>query len=184
MIPELHTERLILRPVQMADAEQVQQIFPQWEIVKYLNAKVPWPFPDDGVRAYYRDQSFPAIERGDEWHWTIRLKSAPDRIIGSLSLHRSDRINRGFWLAPPYHGQGLMTEAVAVTNDYWFDVLRFPVLRAPKAVLNTASRRISEKTGMRVISVYEGEYVSGTLMTEKWELTAEDWRRHRNPPPA
>ena len=38
-----------------------------------------------------------------------------------------------------------MTEAVIAVNDYWFDVLGFAVLRAPKAVLNVASRRISEK---------------------------------------
>ena len=25
--------------------KQVQRLFPQWEVVKYLNAVVPWPFP-------------------------------------------------------------------------------------------------------------------------------------------
>ena len=38
-----------------------------------------------------------------------------------------------------------MTEAVITVNDDWFDVLRFPVLRAPEAVANVASLRISEK---------------------------------------
>ena len=45
-----------------------------------------------------------------------------------------------------------MTEAVEAVTDYWFPVLGFPVLRVPKAVANTASRRISEKIGMRVVS--------------------------------
>ena len=48
-----------------------------------------------------------------------------------------------------------MTEAVSAVNDYWFDVLGFRVLRAPKAVENSASRRMSEKTGMRVIARQE-----------------------------
>lgn len=51
-------------------------------------------------------------------------------------------------------------------NDYWFDVLGFSVLRAPKAVANLASRRISEKTGMRVIATHERDYVSGRLLAE------------------
>jgi hypothetical protein len=36
-----------------------------------------------------------------------------------------------------------MTEACDAVTDYWFDVLREPVLRVPKAA-NGASRRISE----------------------------------------
>lgn len=179
MFAALETARLILRPVELADAEQAQQLFPQWEIVKYLNAKVPWPFPPDGVFHFYRDVSLPAIARGDEWHWTLRLPQDPDYLIGAISLHRDERVNRGFWLAPAWQRRGLMTEAVAVTNDYWFDVLGFRVLRVSKAVENIASRRISEKTGMRVIDTSESDYVCGRLASETWELTAEEWRARR-----
>ena len=82
MTPNLETSRLLLRPLKLADAEQVQLIFPQWEIVRYLTKQVPWPYPADGAVTYYRDFALPAIERGDEWHWTLRLKSEPERIIG------------------------------------------------------------------------------------------------------
>ena len=43
-----------------------------------------------------------------------------------------------------------MTEACEVVTEYWFSTPKFPVLRVPKAVANMASRRISEKEGMRV----------------------------------
>lgn len=72
-----------------------------------------------------------------------------------------------------------MTEAVSVVNDYWFDVLSFSVLRAPKAIANLASRRISEKTGMQVIATQERDYVSGRLRAEIWESTAQEWRNAR-----
>jgi RimJ/RimL family protein N-acetyltransferase len=48
-----------------------------------------------------------------------------------------------------------MSEAVEVVTDYWFSDLGFSVMRVPKAVVNTASRRISEKNGMRVVAVEE-----------------------------
>jgi [ribosomal protein S5]-alanine N-acetyltransferase len=179
MIPELHTDRLLLRPLQLADAEQTQRLFPHWEIVKYLNAIVPWPYPADGALVYYRDVSLPAIERGDEWHWTLRLKQSPDRHIGSIGLMKGRADNRGFWLGLPWHGQGLMTEAVIAANDFWFDVLGFPVLRAPKAIANSTSRRISEKTGMRVVATEERDFVSGKLPCEIWELTADEWHKAR-----
>jgi RimJ/RimL family protein N-acetyltransferase len=175
MYPALETKRLLLTPIEMADVDQVQQAFPQWEVVKYLNNRVPWPFPPDGVLNYRRDIAMPAIERGEEWHWSIRLKTNPDQIIGSIGVMQGEN-NRGFWLAPEWHGQGLMTEAVIAVNDYWFNVLGYPVLRAPKAVANTGSRRISEKTGMRVIATSESDYVSGRLPTETWEITAEEWQ--------
>jgi ribosomal-protein-alanine N-acetyltransferase len=174
----LQTDRLVLCPTELADAEQIQQLFPHWEIVKHLNARVPWPFPADGVLTHYREDKLPAIERGDEWHWTLRLKESPEQIIGAISLLKGDN-NRGFWIGSRWQGKGLMTEAVIAVNDYWFDVLKFPVLRAPKAIANTASRRISEKTGMRIIATGESDYVSGRLPTETWEITAQEWRAWR-----
>ena len=116
---------------------------------------------------------------GDEWHWTLRRKAAPDQLIGRIHLSRSEGNNRGFWILPEYRGQGLMTEAVVAVTNYWFDVLGFPVLRAPKAAANLGSRRISEKTGMRMVGVIEGDYVSGRLPGEIWEVTAEEWRAFR-----
>lgn len=136
----------------------------------------PWPYPQNQTLPRYRDVILPAIERGEEWHWTLRLKESPEFHIGKISLHRVESDNRGYWLGLPWQGQGLMTEAVAAVNDYWFDVLGFSVLRAPKAVANIASRRISEKTGMRMIATLERDYVSGRLPAELWEITAEEWR--------
>jgi len=180
--PPLETPRLWLRPLQLADAEQAQLLFPQWEVVRYLANQVPWPFPPDGVYTYYREVALPAVDRGDAWHWTLRLKTRPDRLIGAIALMKGEEINRGFWLGAPWHGQGLMTEACEAVTGFWFEALGFPLLRVPKAAVNTASRRISEKQGMRIVATEEREYVSGRLLTEVWEITAEEWRRLKKAP--
>jgi ribosomal-protein-alanine N-acetyltransferase len=179
MIQTLKTSRLILRPLELSDAGQIQVLFPQWEIVRYLSKVVPWPYPPDGALAYIRDQALPAMERGEEWHWSLRLKSAPERLIGCISLRREESKNRGFWMALPWQRQGLMTEAVEAVTDYWFNGLGFSVLRAPKAIVNVASRRISEKSGMHVVAVEEKDYVGGRLLSETWEINAEEWRARR-----
>jgi RimJ/RimL family protein N-acetyltransferase len=166
--------------MELSDAEQCQILFPHWEVVRYLTNKVPWPFPSDGSYRYIHDIALPAVERGEEWHWSLRLKVSPQRLIGRISLHTQINNNRGFWLGLPWHGQGLMTEACEAVTDHWFDELKFPVLRVPKAVPNIASRRISEKQGMRVVATEEREYVSGRFLTEIWEITAEEWRARRN----
>jgi RimJ/RimL family protein N-acetyltransferase len=166
MLPVLETERLVLQPVELVDAPRIEELFAHWEIVQHLNAKVPWPYPKGGAVENLRDHALPAMARGEE------------TIIGRMGLYLGEN-NRGFWMGMPWQGQGLMTEAVIAVTDYWFDVLGFPVLRVPKAVKNVGSRRISEKTGMRVVAVKESEYVSGRLRTEVWEITAEEWRAWR-----
>jgi RimJ/RimL family protein N-acetyltransferase len=180
LIPILQTSRLVLRPLELSDAPQAQALFPKWEIVRFLQKIVPWPYPPDGAYTWFREFALPAMARGEEWHWTLRLKSSPDSMIGCITLRSKDsNNNRGFWLGLPWQGQGLMTEACEAVTDYWFDVLKFPVLRAPKAVPNVASRRISEKTGMRMVAIEEHDYVSGRFPTEIWEITAEEWRARK-----
>ncbi|WP_460371702.1 GNAT family N-acetyltransferase [Pseudomonas sp. Tul1A2] len=178
-MPTLYTERLILRPLQLADAEAVQREFPRWDVVRYLNAAVPWPYPEDAALAYLRDIALPAVAAGKEWAWTIRLKSAPEQLIGKISLMDQTDNHRGFWLAPAWQGQGLMTEACAVVTDYWFNVLQRPLMRVPKAAPNIGSRKLSERAGMRLIRTDEGDFVGGRLPRELWEITREEWlERH------
>jgi [ribosomal protein S5]-alanine N-acetyltransferase len=178
-IPTLTTPRLILRPLELADADAIQNIFPQWEIVRFLASHVPWPYPADGALTYLRDTALPAMERGTEWHWSIRRKLAPERLIGAIGLMDEPGNNRGFWLDPAFQGQGLMTEACAAVTDYWFETLERSVLQAPKAIANVPSRRISERSGMRLIEKVEHDLVSGRLPAEIWEITREEWRRRR-----
>ncbi len=174
--PTLETARLLLRPLTLADADQAQLLFPHWEIVKHLNAKVPWPYPRDGARQFYEHVALPAMARGEHWTWSLFLKTDPGQLIGSISLIEGEHENRGFWLGLPWHGRGLMTEASDAVTDFWFNTLHRAVLRVPKAIANTASRRISEKQGMRVIAIVERDYVSGRQPAEVWEITAEEWR--------
>jgi RimJ/RimL family protein N-acetyltransferase len=180
MISTLETPRLLLKPLELGDAAEIQILFPQWEIVKFLNHKVPWPYPPDGALHYCRDMAIPAMERGEAWLWTIRLKTAPEAMIGFISLNRSADENRGFWMDPKWQGQGLMSEASDRVTDYWFNELGFPILRVPKAIANEPSRRISIKQGMRVVATGERDYVGGRLPSETWEITVEEWRARKH----
>jgi [ribosomal protein S5]-alanine N-acetyltransferase len=101
-------------------------------------------------------------------------------VIGTINLRTRENENRGFWLGLPWQGQGLMSEACEVVTDFWFDTLKFPVLRAPKAVVNCASRRISEKQGMRIVATEDRDYVSGRLLKPRgtWLLLVR-WLRCR-----
>lgn len=177
--PILETRRLLLRPLELADADAVQALFPRWEIVRFLNDRIPWPYPADGALTFIRDLALPAVAAGEAWHWSIRPRGEPGRLIGCINLSLGEEDNRGFWLDPAWQGQGLMSEAAEMVTDFWFGELGQETLRIPKAIANEASRRISVRSGMRVIATGESDYVGGRLPSETWELTREEWRARR-----
>lgn len=176
VIPPLETQRLWLRPLTIQDAGQIQERFPHWEIVRLMSAAIPWPYPPDGALTWCRDVALPQMACGDAWHWTVRLKDEPDEVVGVVSLMRTEDNNRGFWIGLEWQGHGLATEAAEAVTGFWFDVLKFSVLRVPKAVANLASRRVSEKLNMRIVATEERDHVSGRALDEIWEITADEWR--------
>lgn len=175
IIPTLYTRQLLLQPLTLADADAIQLRFAHWEVVRYLNAFVPWPYPQDGALSYLREVALPAMARGTEWHWTLRLLSHPDNVIGCISLMDEVDNNRGFWLSPPWQGQGLMSEACEAVDSFWFETLGRPMMRVPKAAPNVASRRISVRGGMRRVSSQEKNFVSGRFVCDLWEITRVRW---------
>lgn len=177
--PTLTTDRLLLKPLVAEDAKQIQTLYPRWEIVRYMVASVPWPYPENGAENYVNNVALPDMASGIAWFWTIRNREIPDKVMGLICLYDEEDNNRGFWLAPEYQGQGYMREASIAATVYWFNVLNKPVLRAPKAALNSRSQRISVTIGMRLIKTVKKEYVSGLLDSELWEITRDEWNARK-----
>ncbi|MBD2795103.1 GNAT family N-acetyltransferase [Xenorhabdus sp. 18] len=177
---DLETKRLLLKKLAYDDATQIQQKFPHWDIVKYLDSHaVPWPYPDNGAEYFVKKVALPAIQSGKSWVWSIRVKKQPDELIGVIGLYDKQDNNRGFWLSLEQQGQGLMREACEKVTDYWFHVLGQTVLRTQKAGINQRSKKISLAQGERLIKVEEKDYVSGKYDCEFWEITKEEWcNRH------
>jgi hypothetical protein len=75
--PTLETARLLLRPLVVGDAPQAQLLFPFWEIVRYMDAVVPWPYPVDGVLAFYRAIAIPATVGIGTRDFVDALKAEP-----------------------------------------------------------------------------------------------------------
>jgi RimJ/RimL family protein N-acetyltransferase len=174
---ELKTPRLLLRPLELSDAPAIQALFPQWDVVRFLDVVVPWPYPPDGAATYIGDLALPDMRQGEAWHWSIRPRTAPETLIGAITVRLKEGDNRGFWLDPSWQGQGLMTEACEAVTDFWFRDLEQPLLRVVKAVANHRSRRISERSYMRVIDIIERDFVGGRMLAEEWEITREEWFR-------
>lgn len=177
----LDTPRLRLRPLRRTDAARIQQIFAEWELVKFLATAIPWPYPADGAQAFL-EVTLPKNEDGRQFDWAITLRAAgDDLLIGIISLYPgSDEDSRGFWLGRDFQNQGLMKEAVFAVNEFAFNELGMTRLLLNNAEPNRASHRLKEISGATVIGI-EGEaaFIGGRFRRVRWLLTREDWQRHR-----
>jgi RimJ/RimL family protein N-acetyltransferase len=179
--PVLRTPRLVLRPIRTKDVPVIQRRFAKWEIVRWLNAGVPWPYPADGAARHIED-CLGEMARGEKCHWAIVPKRGPTDLIGRIDLWPDDgssRDQRGFWLDPEFHRQGLMTEAAERVTEFAFTELGWPHLWLTNAQENHASRRIKEKQGARLVDIGIGHYVGGQSSQMIWQLTREDWLARR-----
>jgi RimJ/RimL family protein N-acetyltransferase len=176
-IPTLETPRLMLRAITLDDAPAVQAKFPHWEIVQYIGAQVPWPYPADGAETNIKAMLARA-ETSDAYAWAICLKQAPDELIGRIDLRPLDpatRTQRGFWIAREHWGQGLVTEAANAVTDFAFRTLGWDELWVTNAAANTASSRVKARQGFTLVDVDEFAFVSGVQKREVWRITAAEW---------
>lgn len=175
-IPALETARLHLRGPTEADAPAIQKYFNDYEVIRQLAAHAPWPYPDDGALVFLREHVSPK-QGHDHWVWGLFLKTAPDELIGVIDLWRAERPeNRGFWLARPFWGQGLMSEAADKITDHAFNDLGFSRLILSNAVGNLRSRRIKERAGAVLLRTEAAKFVDPAYTErEVWELTNTRW---------
>lgn len=174
--PALDTPRLTLRPLRYEDAPEIQVLFPHWDIVRWLLAAVPWPYPADGAESFVRE-SLERCARGERFIWAICLKDRRGLLIGLIELWADDgsRDQRGFWIASEYQGRGFATEAAERVTEYAFMGLRWPHLWLSNAEGNVGSRRVKEKQGAELVGREPRRFVCGQGMREVWLLRREAW---------
>lgn len=181
-IVPLETDRLFLRPIRMSDTPRIQVLFPNINVLRYMNASIPWPYPENGAEdAVGKMLEAMAVE--EEYFWSIVLKDREEEgLIGVIGLTPLGEDHRGFWIGEPYWGQGLMKEATIAVNDFAFDVLGMTELRLDNAQPNIASHRLKESVGAEIISITDCDYVGGRFPGVQWRLTVEAWRAYRSRP--
>ncbi|WP_420862723.1 GNAT family N-acetyltransferase [Algirhabdus cladophorae] len=175
LTPTLASTRLILRSVALDDAPAMQQHFANWEIIKDIGG-IPWPYPKNGSLDYIERRLKDSTQQ-ELYFWGIFWHQEPRALIGVIEYKfaKDDPENRGFWIAQDYWGQGLMTEAVGVTQDYVFDVLQKPRLCVTTRSTNLASKAVKDKTGAYKIGVNTGQYQDGEQPQDIWEITPHSW---------
>ena len=143
----METERIVLRPWRDDDAA----ILFRWASDPEVGPKAGWP-PHRNV-----EESLEIIRTifSAEWMWAVEWKETGEPIgsVGYLPASHSnleiaeDQCEVGYWIARPYWGKGICTEALRLVVDHCFREKGFSVLWGDYFPENPASGRVMEKCG-------------------------------------
>ena len=133
----------ILRPWQISDLENLVRHANNWNVAKNLTDKFPHPYTSDDGKAFIERTT-----KEDPVH--IFAIDVAGKAVGGIGIHPQDDIHRknaelGYWLAEPYWGQGIISQAISLMVDYAFSAFDIDRIFARPFGTNIASRRALEK---------------------------------------
>ena len=143
----METDRILLRPWRESDAATLFKYASDPEV----GPRAGWP-PHKSV-----EESLEIIRTvfRTETMWAVELKETGEAIgcVGYLPAAAanleipSDQCEVGYWIARPYWGKGICTEAMRLVVDYCLNEKGFSVLWGTYFPSNPASGRVMEKCG-------------------------------------
>ena len=173
---ELRTERLLLRPLEFGDVDDVFSYASDPEMARYL--ALPQP--------YTRDDAVQYIARQVLNEWSTQPTFAivfEGNVVGAISL-RVDELHQkaevGYALARAHWGMGLTLEAAMAVVGWAFERYGLHRFGARADSRNRRSWRVMEKLGMTREGVLRGntklrdEHVDEVyygVLREEWERT-------------
>lgn len=159
MIPELETDRLLLRPFVMADAAAVTRIVGDRELASgTLN--IPHPY-EPGMAEEWIASHADGVHRTSPVVFAVTDRET-GALVGAVGLmiepaHR--RAELGYWVARERWGDGVCTEAARAALAYGFGVVGLERIHAHHFSRNPASGRVMQKLGMRHEGTLRGHVV-------------------------
>lgn len=160
----IRTERLLLRPIERKDAEDL-----------VLISSLPMTVAEAGTSVAKMAEE---LRKPFCFHWVIVLG---DTVIGRVRAWDVNPYNGylqlGYDVGPDYRGQGYMTEAVRAVIRFFMTEAKVNRVFCTVRAGNEASRRVCEKAGMTPEGVmrqhyarqdggYDDVYIYGIVQTD------------------
>ena len=143
---QLHTSRLVLRPMEVADANFFYELNNDPEVIRYTGDSA-FKTPEEALALIINYDQYKKYRSG---RFTVILKETGE-LLGwcGLKYHPgSGETDLGYRLKKEFWNKGYATEAAKACIEYGFNDLKLSSIIATAAKENTASVRIMEKLGM------------------------------------
>ena len=170
----LETERLAMRPVAMADVDQLVALDSDPEVMRYLTGGKP------STRSEV--EALVAQRLGSRW---MAYERETGGFVGWFGARATDEDEHelGYRLARRHWGRGLATEGTVEVIHEVFSARGAKRVWAQTMAVNTRSRRVIERCGLKYVRTFHVSWddpIEGTEQGEvEHELLRRDWQaRH------
>ena len=184
----LETPRLILRRLTMDDLDEIEALDADPQVMRYISGGIATP------REELRDDYLPFwlayYEHGDRWGFWAAIERSSGRFLGWFHLRPQpedppDEPELGYRLRRDAWGLGYATEGSIALIDRAFETLGAGRVYATTMAVNTGSRRVMEKAGLRFVRTFHMDWpwrIEGEEEGDvEYALTRAEWRADRNP---
>ncbi|MEA3081262.1 MAG: hypothetical protein QOD54_930 [Sphingomonadales bacterium] len=143
------TPRLLLRPGFPEDAPALAGAIADEAIARNL-ANVPWPYSMRDAEAFLASPRHPGLPSC----LIFELGAGTPQLAGACGLGRrpSGAVELGYWIARPFWGRGLATEACAALVAI-ARAIELPRIEGSHFLDNPASGRVLEKLGFELTGI-------------------------------
>ena len=148
MTENIVTERLILKPVSVVDAEFIYQLYNSPRFIEFIGDKNIRSVAD--AEKYIKNRFLPQIEKLGYGNYVITQKDDGKKLgsVGVFEREGLDVPDIGFSLLPDYEGKGYGFEAASVLLDKAFKEFGLKKISAITSDPNLSSRKLIEKLGL------------------------------------
>ena len=161
------TDRLILRPFDRADFDEVLAYYALPDVQRYLDWKARDKVEAKAAFDAMRKQT--RLTRPGDVLTLAVVRKSDDKVVGHVSLRYTDATAAQgevrFAIAPVFRKKGYGTEAVRAIVGLGFDQFRLHRMYARTAGQNEASARLLKSLGMRL----EAHYREHALFQGEWD---------------
>lgn len=176
MKTNFETERLYLRPTNLADADINLKLLNTEEFKKYVGDRNVNTFEES--REYLKNRNLPQIEKLGYGNFTLIKKDTGEKIGGCGLFHREglDVVDIGFSFLPEYFGKGYGYEAASRILRAGFEEYGLQKISAITVKENIASQKLIEKLGLKFQKIVRIPNDPEDLLY--YEISKEEWQKN------
>ncbi|AZA81435.1 GNAT family N-acetyltransferase [Chryseobacterium lactis] len=143
------TERLIIRPMSLEDAEFIFELYNAPKFIQYIGNRGVNSLTD--AENYIKNRFLPQIERLGYGNYLVITKEGNHKIggVGIFEREGLDIVDIGYSLLEKFEGKGYAYEAAQKVKSIGMDEFGLPKISAIISKDNVSSQKLIEKLGLK-----------------------------------
>jgi ribosomal-protein-alanine N-acetyltransferase len=162
---EIKLKSCLVRSWRLGDADAIARHANNHKIWLNLRDAFPYPYTVQDAREFIKSLK----DRTPETTFAISVNGEAAGSVGFVLRHDVERVSAeiGYWLAEPFWGRGIATEALVAMTEYAMATHHLTRMYALPFAWNAASCRVLEKAGYTLEARLRRSAIKNGLITDQ-----------------